>query len=279
MDGSTIEQSSAGQARPLRVMSFNVRGARFDDGVNCWPNRAALNVRVIRRHAPDLIGFQEAHQGNLDVYQQQLAGYHWLSGPAYNNDPAHYQYPAIAWNPGRLNLIESGGFWLSETPEQHSGSWDTACIRSATWAQFEDIVTGFHFIHLNTHLDHISELARVEGARLIVARLQTIAAGLPVLVTGDFNCVPGSPAHRLFTAEGYTDTFAAAGHTQPAFSYHGFLGRAWQPKPHESDRIDWILTRDGRQHWRVLACDLIEDAEPPLYPSDHWPVLCQVSLP
>ena len=49
----------------LRVMSFNIRGSRFSDGDNIWPNRAPLNVETIRAHAPDLIGFQELDLGNL----------------------------------------------------------------------------------------------------------------------------------------------------------------------------------------------------------------------
>ena len=263
----------------LGIMSFNIRGALFDDGTNRWPNRADLNVRTILRHAPDLIGFQELHQGNLDVYRERLAGYAWMTGPAYNNDEPHYQYPAIFWNPARLNLVDSGGFWLSLTPERHSGSWGTDCVRSATWAQFEWPGSGHRFVHLNTHLDHVSELARVEGARLIAQRLQYFAEqGMPVVVTGDFNCMPGTPTYQVFAHNGFIDAYLAAGNTTPAPTFHGFQGHSYQPKPHETDRIDWILMRHGRRRWTVNACVLIQDSEPPIYPSDHWPVLASISL-
>ena len=59
----------------FRIMTFNIRGAPDDDGVNIWPNRAALNVETIRRCAPDLIGFQEAQAPNLETYQHQLKDY------------------------------------------------------------------------------------------------------------------------------------------------------------------------------------------------------------
>jgi exonuclease III len=43
-------------------------------------------------------------------------------------------------------------------------------------------------------------------------------------------------------------------------------------------RIDWILLRDGRLRWTVAACDLLYDAEPPLYSSDHFPLLADLAL-
>src|SRR5262245_57103120 len=146
----------------MRVMSFNVRGAYWEqDGVNYWPQRAGLNVATIRRHKPDLIGFQELQDGNMAVYAETLAQYRWSLGPHYGNR-APFEYPAIAWDPARLRLVESGGFWLSSTPLRHSGDWETGCIRSAQWARLQP-TGGATFMFLNTHLDHMSELARIEG--------------------------------------------------------------------------------------------------------------------
>ena len=50
---------------PVRVMSFNVRGASHrSDGANLWEKRAAMNIETIRRYGPDVIGFQECHNEN-----------------------------------------------------------------------------------------------------------------------------------------------------------------------------------------------------------------------
>lgn len=259
----------------MRVMTFNVRGAYWSqDGENYWPKRAALNLAAIRRAAPDLIGFQELQQGNIDVYEAELAGYQRLLGPHYGNREP-YEYPAIYWNPQRLHIHESGGFWLSETPEVHSGAWDTACIRSATWARFST-PDGASFIHANTHLDHISDQARLEGARLILRQLAERAGKLPVVITGDFNCDPGSQPYAAFMEQGLYDTFQAANEqdtAQPA-TFHGFRGRARRIEPDRSERIDWILAR-GLQTER---CTIIRDEEPPRYPSDHYPVVADLSF-
>jgi endonuclease/exonuclease/phosphatase family metal-dependent hydrolase len=130
---------------------------------------------------------------------------------------------------------------------------------------------------LNTHLDHISEQARLEGARLIVARLaQVAAAGEPLVITGDFNCDPGSPPYRVFQEAGFEDTFQT---TQPhdlrdTHTYHGFRGREYPLQPGRDERIDWILTRG----LRTQDCEIARDGQPPVFPSDHYPVVADVRV-
>ncbi|HWQ14804.1 MAG TPA: endonuclease/exonuclease/phosphatase family protein [Roseiflexaceae bacterium] len=260
----------------LRVMTFNIRGARFADGENIWPNRAALSAAVIRRHAPDLIGFQEFELPNYAFLRGQLPGYEHVLGPGYGNAPP-FQYPAIFWRRDRLRLLDTGGFWLSTTPAVHSRAWETDCIRSAAWVRLELRGAGTHLLHLNTHLDHISELAREEGAKLIAARLCDLwADGAPAVVTGDFNCVPGSPAHATLLGAGLADTHSAVNSDAgPVMTFHGFRGRAFQPQWFDArDRIDWVLARG----LRPVANTIVEDAEPPLYPSDHYPVVADLVL-
>ena len=52
---SAVSRNSGGvEAGQLRVMGFNIRGfSRSGDGINRWENRAALNVTMIKRYAPD----------------------------------------------------------------------------------------------------------------------------------------------------------------------------------------------------------------------------------
>jgi endonuclease/exonuclease/phosphatase family metal-dependent hydrolase len=260
----------------LTIMTYNIRGALYDDGQNNWPYREPLNVRLLEQHAPDLIGFQEVHQENLSILKASHLAYAHDTGTPYN-DKAPFQYPAVAWNPQQLRQIASGGFWLSQTPYCHSRSWDTACIRSATWEKFEWPATRLSFVHLNTHLDHISELARVEGTKLILQFLETVH--LPLIVTGDFNCNPASEAYRLFTEHGYMDAYIAAGNHGIRWTYHGYQGKRFIPHQIDFDRIDWILLRDWSSDTQVGHCSILDDAQPPLYPSDHYPVLARIEFP
>jgi endonuclease/exonuclease/phosphatase family metal-dependent hydrolase len=268
-------------------MSFNVRGAsHMRDGVNLWSERAALNVETIRRYAPDVIGFQEAQRPNLDVYEEELTGYSRLPGPVYGAGEIE-EFAAIFFDPERLETLDSGGFWLSETPGEYSASWGNEVIRTANWAVLRCLEGGLAFLHVNTHLDHVSERARVEGNRLILSQTEETLANHgnpPTLVTGDFNCEPGSPAYRVFVEAGFVDTFLAAGNedADDAYTFHAFRGTRLTPgdtdKP--TGRIDWILLRDETGSATVRSHEILRDGdeEAGRYPSDHYPVLAELEL-
>lgn len=262
----------------LLVMSFNVRGARRGDGENAWRRRARLNARVILGHAPDLIGFQELQRENARFYEENLPGYERILGPRYENKRPH-AFNAIYWNPDRLQLLGKHGFWLSETPERFSRSWNTAQVRCANLLRFRLLPDGPEFVHLNTHLDHKSAPARREGARLLVERLQADWSGYPALVTGDFNAEPGSAVHRAFLDGGFSDAHLALGNP-PTRTFHRFRGEGFAPRNKEREwRIDWVLVRDGASAgWEARSCGVARDCEPPLYPSDHYPVLAHLTL-
>jgi endonuclease/exonuclease/phosphatase family metal-dependent hydrolase len=263
------------------VMTFNLRGSQHRDGENEWPRRARLNVDCIRGCAPDLIGFQEFQRGNLKTYDAELPGYERLLGPDYENRRP-FAHNAIYWDPHRLEFLDSGGFWLSDTPGKRSRSWESSHVRSANWAHFRDPF-GAELVHLNTHLDHKSGRARVEGSRLVLRRLEELTGGaLPTLVTGDFNCRPGSKTYGLYQGAGYTDAHRLAGNP-PEHTFHRFLGRDFAPKePGQEARLDWVLVRDGagswKARWEVRSCAVVRDEAPPVYPSDHYPVIADLVL-
>jgi len=265
----------------FKLMTFNVRGSQHKDGQNAWKRRAFLNVRVIEKHEPDVIGFQEHQVGNRKVHDAELRGYERISGPRYENREPH-AHNAIYWRTDRLELVERGGFWLSETPGEYSRSWGARHVRSANWARFRPLPEGSEgteFVHLNTHLDHISGRARQQGAKLILSRLDELPDDLPVVLTGDFNCDPGSTTYGIFAEAGFSDAHLAAGNGRTN-TFHRFRGKDFSPKKEREARIDWILLRDAQRNggWNVSSCEVLRDAEPPVFPSDHYPVLTSLSL-
>lgn len=258
------------------VMTFNVRGIH-DDGINAWPNRAALNVRTIRQNRPDLIGIQEAQSGNLDTYARELTGYDCEPGPLSIRQTDRYHRLPIYWLAERFDCLANGNFYLSETPDEWSLSWGASLVRAVNWVKLRCKQTGFTFIHLNTHLDHEAKQVRLNSARLIVERLAVIREGhLPAIITGDFNALPTSKVYKAFMEAGYSDTFTEAGHSEgEGFNtFHGFKGKDYELS---NVRIDWILLHDGDNlRFTVHTCDILRDAEPPVYPSDHYPVLARL---
>jgi endonuclease/exonuclease/phosphatase family metal-dependent hydrolase len=141
-------------------------------------------------------------------------------------------------------------------------------------------------VHLNTHFEDgpDGETSRAEGARLIAERLGRLQAGaLPAVVTGDFNANPWSVPYRLFMGSGFSDSYRAAGHgdSVDSSSYHGFQGRGYFAPDWGEQlfwRVDWILARDGAAPVRSVSSSIVREAEPPLYPSDHYPVVSELLM-
>ena len=278
------------EAGLLRVMSFNIRGfSRRGDGINRWENRAALNVATIKRYAPDLVGFQELQDESLATYREKLPEYAHILGPGAGNKAPH-EFNAIFFDPTRLEVLDSGGFWLSETSNRYSSAWRTRVVRSANWAKFWSPSAGLSFLHLNTHLDHVSSLARAKGSELILRRIPELQEdGLPAVVTGDFNCLPESFPYRSFVENGFEDTFLAAGNEddEDARTFHAFKGlryfllRCGDRVRHlrKPRRIDWILLKNGRQRLRTEEHAILRDRDEKsaIYPSDHYPILATIA--
>lgn len=278
----------------ITVMTFNLRGSFFEiDGENYWPHRADLNVRTVTKYNPDLIGFQEFQTGNQETYASVLSDYDHEMGPVTIDNSEFGMWNPIYWKKARFERLDSGSFYLSETPDEWSLSWDSSMVRAATWVHLKDMQSDKTFFMLNTHLDHLGESSRVNGARLIVEKLAGVAGDLPAIVTGDFNsrvwaiehhggsipekladeATPAGTVHRVFSSAWYRDTYLEAGGKEgpETNTFHNFKGMGY---PAIGQRIDWVLVRGGLT---ALACDIIRDGEPPLYPSDHYPVMATLS--
>ena len=104
----------------LSVMTFNIRGSMYEhDGINVWSNRASVNVGTIKKANPYVIGFQELHMGNLATYLETLPDYRFVLGPPTDESDAH-DYNPIFWKSDSFDFLDSGGFYLSKTPERWS---------------------------------------------------------------------------------------------------------------------------------------------------------------
>ncbi len=281
--------------QPVRVMTFNIRGFRPYDGVNFWPERASLNVETIKRSVPDVIGLQECQRGNLLTYLAELGDYQWVLGQpgGVSTETDHTMlYNPMFWRAKRFDLLASGGIWLSETPEVWSKAWGSREVRTATWVKLIEKQTRAPWLFFNTHYDHVSFPAHIGSTRLILCMADELGeeGGLPTIVLGDFNSNDPFPSptnhhpdlsYQLFLEQSFQDTFLEAGNTdnKHTSTYHGFRGDEYIPAgDHMDRRIDWILMRGGRTPLRCTSTTILRDAEPPRYPSDHYPVLADVVI-
>jgi len=180
--------------RELKLMSFNIRyykpGA---DGDNCWENRREGVLKMLRAEDPDIIGFQEPHRPQVDFLRVGMNDYASLDmGRDADTDiekrPDGGEHLMILYRKSRFILLDSGFFWLSDTPQRASRGWDAVRRRVTVWVQLKDRKTGKEFFYFDTHFDHIGKQARAESARMMVARMKRIAGEkAAVFLSGDLN--------------------------------------------------------------------------------------------
>ena len=257
---------SCNAPQELTVMTLNMRYDNPEDGANNWRFRRERIAELIRSEAVDLLGTQEVLANQFDDLQALLPGYRAV-GVGREDGARAGEFNAVFFRSDRFELLDSGVFWLSENPETPgSKGWDGACERLATWTVLRD-KSGGELLFINTHLDHIGEQARREGVALLLRRIETLRAGRPVILTGDFNAEPSSPVVARIVAD---SALRSAWDTAPIRS-----GSAWsfsdfgQLPEEERPLIDYVFYGGGLE---VLSCSILPDTLGGGYLSDHAPV-------
>ena len=171
----------------LKVMSYNVRVGSAKDGDNSWKIRRIATPAMLADKAPDVFGVQEALKSQIDFILQEGPQYASV-GVGREDGVAKGEFMSIFYLKSRIEVLEWGTYWLSETPDVPSKGWDAACKRTATWALMREKASGRRFYFVNTHLDHVGVEARRKGLALIVEKIAAMnPEGLPMVLTGDFN--------------------------------------------------------------------------------------------
>ena len=251
-------------------MSYNVRYATAPDGENVWPLRRDMLLGQVRREAPDVIGVQEALYAQLMEMVAGLQAYNRI-GVGRDNGLLSGEFAAILYRRDRFDVVESGTFWFSDTPEvPGSRSWGNNITRICTWALLREMATGRRFYLYNVHLDHESQPSRERSAALLLERIAVRSfPALPVIVTGDFNAGEDNPAVRAMLAT-LRDTYRV---THPADTvvgtFNAFRGDSAGPK------IDYVFT----DRFATLDARILRDHSGGRYPSDHFPVIATLAFP
>lgn len=277
----TLASTGALAATPpaaLRVMTYNVRLSAANDGEDAWPKRTELFFAPITAFAPDLIGFQEVLADQHDAIVARL-GDLAFSGVARNDGLRSGEWSLVGYRRARFDLLDSGTFWLSETPGvPGSKSWDAAITRICSWVRLRDRGSGRELVFANTHFDHRGHVARLESAKLLSARLPQLAAGGPAILVGDFNVNEDTPAYAELVrpaapgAIRWIDAYRAVhpARSPEEASFHAFKGTV------KGSRIDFVFHTADFTPRSAIINRLSRGGR---YPSDHYPVAAEITLP
>ncbi|MBQ9552189.1 MAG: endonuclease/exonuclease/phosphatase family protein [Clostridia bacterium] len=249
----------------LRVVTFNLRCIGI--GKTSVAYRAPLLAAQLNEANADSIGVQEATLQWMTYLRDHLDGYESV-GVSRTNGKNRGEFSAIFYKVEKYDLLDSGTFWLSKTPDvAGSSDWGSANIRICTWAILQNKETKQTYVHFNTHLDHVSDEARTNQMRVLLEQMKSIAGDLPVVLTGDFNAGNDSDMYRT-VADALQDSRLTARETDDQGTFHSY--GAITPK-----LIDYIFVSDTIT---PLVYHVMDDKINDAYLSDHYGIYLDLKL-
>lgn len=296
--------SAASATIHIRAASYNIRtgndSSSEKDINNNWKKRKADLSNLVKDIAPDVIGFQEVQSSQLTYLKTQLPDYKFVG--AMRDTSSQSEATPVAFRKDRFELLDSGTFWLSATPEVvgskvwGGGIADSGYPRICTWVRLADKSSGAVVVFANTHLD-LNAGPRLAGMRLILSRLARFAAlDVPIVIVGDMNA--NETEDSIVETEKSMQDSLLVSRTPPTGPWRTLTGFAWKneevscaealagytPKERTANaatlgkRIDYIFSSSNIV---VEAFAIRNDARPNMnyYPSDHYPVVANLAVP
>ena len=271
--------SATVRGEPFNLATFNIR-CPADRGERSWAKRAPRCIKLVEMEHVEMMGVQEATPGQVSDLLKGLPG--WAAVGCGRERDRGGESCSILYRKERFELLGHETFWLSENPDQPGlRSWGSAYPRICTRARFRDRRGGAVFHYFNTHLDHVSPLARQKGMALILSRIREIPGNIPLILGGDMNAETRSPSaykegegeriDPISLATALLDDSAKCSltpHQGPLATYTGY-------RPTGGAMIDYLFVSKGIKIHSHKTCNTRFDG---LCASDHDPVIIRVSF-
>lgn len=264
---ASFDISAAEPQESIAVMSANVRTWSPTDMLKkSWFYRADLMLQNIEAAKPDIIGFQEVTKMHYNYLTDALQGYD--SVLTYRDNSKFSEACPVFYSTSRFTLNDKGSFWLSETPKEMSKDWGAACYRVCSYVILTDNLSGKQLVVFNTHLDHISDEARINGINVVLDKIAAFG-GLPSIIMGDFNAEEDSETYKAATAS-FFDAKYQTENTMTGATYQNW-GKAL-----DRENIDYFMI--SKTGIAVNEYKIIDTTYDGVYPSDHFPIYMEISL-
>jgi endonuclease/exonuclease/phosphatase family metal-dependent hydrolase len=258
-------------SQDLKVMTYNIRLSLESDKENSWDNRKQDALALMNYYHPDYFGVQEAVPQQMTDIKTGLKDYDYV-GVGRDDGKNQGEYSAIFYDKNKLEVLKSGTFWLSETPEKPSKGWDAAYNRVCTYALFKLKKSGKMFYAFNVHFDHVGNIARVNSSKLILEKIKELnTENLPLTLTGDFNLTDETEPIKIISKSLDNAYYHSK---KPHYGPKGTF-TAFDVNTVPKERIDYIFVKGFETETIRTINDRRENL---LYPSDHFPILAKIEF-
>jgi endonuclease/exonuclease/phosphatase family metal-dependent hydrolase len=266
-----VDDVTQNNSDTICVGTYNLRIITpVDSGPRSWVNRRHYIASIIHHAAFQLIGFQEIFNNDqLNDMKQRLLNYAFITNGQDNSSGTKGEMLAIAYDKYRFQVLESGFFFLSPTPNFPGIGWDASTNRICQWARIYDLFNQNEFYFFNTHFNWSGNVSRADGAKLVTQMIDSLAVGVPVICVGDFNASTTEAAFYNQMTSVLTDSRIATV-SIPIGSYGTY--NCWDTSKaalKKDKRIDYVFVKD----FEVLSYETLnEKFVVDTWPSDHFPV-------
>ncbi|GKU27015.1 endonuclease/exonuclease/phosphatase family protein [Clostridium folliculivorans] len=269
----------------LRLMTFNILVDRRTDEPYSWEYRREQILSILKYYNPDIFCIQEALE-NQKVYLEENLPEYSCFGIGRNDGNLSGEQVPIFHRKNMFDLEDQGCFWLSETPSiAGSIGYDAKCPRTVIWKQLKHKSSNNTFIIANTHYDHVGKAANSKSIHVIKEQLSLFNENIPVILCGDFNSSEQAPAYDEILSQGFIDaskTETTIYYSLP-FTYHRFMMSEYKSNMESLQRqhdrifraIDHVFYHGSIEFTQY---GVLPDNRSGVYPSDHFPVLCDFNL-
>ena len=245
----------------ITVVSANVRCFSPEDLFKqSWFFRAPLLLQTLKDASPDIIGFQEVTPLHKRFFDRTLRNYDYVL--QYRDNSLLKESCPVYYNALRFELVDKGSFWLSETPDEMSKGWGAAFNRVCSYVILKQKSDGKQLVVFNTHLDHVSEEARINGIRLVLQKIEQFG-GIPSVIMGDLNAEEYTETYKVAT-ELFFDAKYQTDDTDSGATYQNY-GQAL-----DDENIDYFLI--SKTGIDALQYKVLRATYDGVYPSDHFPI-------
>ena len=141
--------------------------------------------------------------------------------------------------------------------------------RVCTYAVLKDKETGFTYAHFNAHFDHLGVIARQESVAVVTNKIAEIAPDMPVVFTGDLNDNRESNMYSAVIGSGFKDSRDLSGSDDVGETYHGYSEIT-------KKELDYIFVNAFVKS--VNSYEVNREKLNGIYPSDHHPVVSEITL-
>ncbi len=236
---------------------------------------------LILKNNPDILLLQEVSVDWIPYLQNFMSenGYSYYGYGRHGgelSDPnvgSGDQFTPVLWKTEKYDLVESGHFWLSSTPEVYSAAWLDGIVskypRCVNWVILKDKETGGELLATSVHTDPESEQVRTNSSMLIAEKITEIRGERPAVLGGDWNMKLTDDAYRAVNENGYPDIRITAEETTMSGSFN-----AWGERADDNFAFgDHIFATDN-----VAAkyFEVVDDYYDGVHISDHNPLLTEI---